>query len=137
MTSAEELQRLLYQTLMADTAVMALAYRVYDHVPTTNEYGGKTSYISFGSTNSVEDDADCITGVRTTIQLDVWSTSTVGALECKKLTDLVRRALHRKTLSLTDNALVDIRVPLTRVFPDPSGEHHGVVQVECMIEEPS
>lgn len=134
MGSAEELQRLLYATLTADAAVMALANRVYDKVSEL-PYGTKNSYISFGPTDSVEDDAECITGVEVTCQIDVWSRAD-GALECKKLTDLVRKALHRQSLTLTTNALVDVWVTLTRVFPDPSGEHHGVVTVTCMVEEP-
>lgn len=135
MNSAEELQRMLHSTLSADADVMAIAFRVYDNIPTDNEYGNKDSYISFGPYDTVEDDAECISGVAVTQQIDIWSKST-GALECKKLTDLVRKALHRQSLSLTDNALVDIWVTLTRVFPDPSGEHHGVVQVTCAVEEP-
>lgn len=133
MTSSEELQRLLYATLTADAEIMAIAYRVYDRV--SGDYGSKTAYLSFGPIDSVEDDAECITGVEVTCQIDVWSRAD-GALECKKLTDLVRKALHRKSLTLTDNALVDIWVTLTRVFPDPSGDHHGVVTVTCMVEEP-
>lgn len=134
MTSAEEIQRLLYATLAADADVMALAYRVYDKVPET-PYGTRNSYIAFGPIDSVEDDAECITGVEVTCQIDVWSRAD-GALEAKKLTDLVRKALHRKSLALTTNALVDTWVTLTRVFPDPSGDHHGVVSVTCLVEEP-
>lgn len=133
MTSAEELQRLLYATLKADGGVMAIANNVYDHVP-ADPFGVKTAYISFGPIDSVEDDAECIAGVETTQQIDVWSKAP-GALECKKLTDLVRKALHRQSLTLSEHALVDTWVELTRVFPDPGGDHHGVVQVRCIIEE--
>lgn len=135
MDSSEELQRLLYSTLKADNAVMAIAGGVYDHVP-ANEYGTKSAYVSFGSVSANEDDAECISGQEVSIQLDCWSKA-VGAAECKRLVDAVRKALHRKSLTLTDNALVDIWVTLTRVFPDPSGVTHGVVTVSCMIEEPA
>jgi len=133
MTSSDELQKLLRDTLEATPGVMDLAYRVFDHVP-AKPFGPKNSYISFGAFDTIEDDADCISGIVTTAQIDVWSAKE-GALECRKLTDLVRRALHHKSLSLAEHALVDTHVPLTRVFPDPSGYHHGVVQVECTIEE--
>lgn len=114
---------------------MALANAVYDHVP-NEPFGSKTAYISFGPTDSVEDDAECITGLETTIQMDVWSKA-VGAVECKRLTDLVRKALHRKTLVLTDNAIVDVWVTLTRTFPDASpGIMHGVIQATFSVEEP-
>jgi len=134
MTSSEELQRLIKATLEADANVMELAFRVYDHVSSTSPYGSKNSYIAFGPMDTVEDDAGCISGVETTIQLDIW-TRKAAAIECRRLTDLVRRALHGKDLTLTENALVSIRVPLTRVFPDPSQDHHGVVQVTCLVEE--
>ena len=135
MDSLKELQGLLYATLKADSDVMALAGGVYDHVP-ANEYGTKTAYVSFGPVSANEDDAECITGIEASIQLDCWSKA-VGAVECKALVGAVRKALHRKSLTLTDNALVDIWVPATRVFPDPSGVTHGVVTVSCMIEEPA
>lgn len=136
MTSSEELQRLYYATLTGTTAIMALAKAVYDNVP-TNPFGTKTAYISFGSDDTVEDDAECIVGVSTTTQIDIWSRA-VGKTECKTLTDLVRKALHKKSLTLADNALVDTNVVLTRVFKAADGlTHHGVVQVTAMIEEPS
>lgn len=135
MDSLEELQRILYSTLKADNAVMAIAGGVYDHVP-ANEYGTKTAYVSFGPVDTTDDDADCISGITVTVQLDCWSKA-VGAVECRALVGAVRKALHRKSLTLTDNALVDIWVTLTRVFPDPSGVTHGVVTVSCMIEEPA
>lgn len=135
MNSGEELQRLLFTTLTGDTAIMAIANGVYDKIQTA-PFGTKTAYISFGPMDANEDDADCITGLSVTVQLDVWSRA-VGFLECRNLTDLVRKKLHRASLTLADNALVDINVTLTRVFRDPDGiTSHGVVQVTCLVEEP-
>lgn len=134
MTSSEELQRLIKTTLEADANIMALAYRVYDHVSGTSPFGSKSSYIAFGPLDTVEDDADCIAGVETTIQVDIWSKKE-GAIECRRLTDLVRRALHHRSLTLSEHALVDTHVALTQVFPDPSKDHHGIVQVTCLVEE--
>lgn len=135
MTSGEELQRLYYTTLTGTPAIMALANGVYDKIPTT-PFGSKTAYISFGPCDSSEDDADCISGQTITTQIDVWSRA-VGSLEAKTLTDLVRRALHRKSLALSDNALVDTSVDAARVFRDPDGiTTHGVVTVTAMVEEP-
>lgn len=133
MTSSEELQRLIFSTLTGNAAVMAIARRVYEDVP-PDPFGSKSAYISFGPMDTAEDDADCIDGVVTTLQIDIWSKAP-GQLECKTLTDLVRRALHHKSLAMNEHALVDTHVPLTRVFLDPSKHHHGVVQVECTIEE--
>lgn len=133
MQSSEEFQRLVYSTLTADSAIMALAYRVYDHVP-ESPYGTKTAYISFGPYDVNQDDAECIDGIEATLQIDVWSKAP-GTVECKTLTDLVRKALHHKSLSLSEHALVDTRVELWRVIPNSGGEHHGVVHVTALIEE--
>lgn len=139
MTSAEELQRLIYATLTGTAAINELvAGRVYDHVPPEEKRVERTGaawpYISFGPYDANQDDADCIDGIEATLQIDIWS-ATTGTLECKTLTDLVRKALHHKSLSLSEHALVNTRVELWRVIPNPGGEHHGVVQVTALIEE--
>jgi len=133
MTSAEELQRLFYTTLTGNAAIMAIANNVYDHVP-TSPYGSKTAYISFGGYDASPDDADCIDGIRATLQVDIWS-RTPGTVECKTLTDLVRKALNHQSLALSEHALVDTRVEIWRVIPNPGSDHHGVVQVSVLIEE--
>ena len=134
MSSSSELQQLIFETLTGNGAIMALANGVYDRVP-TNPFGEKTAYISFGSEDANEDDAEGIDGLEATTQIDIWSRAG-GRVECKNLTALVRKALHEKELQLPTSALVEIRVVLTRIFADPDGETtHGVVQVTAMIEE--
>lgn len=136
MNSSEELQRLIYSTLTGDGAIMAIAYRVYDDVPEL-PFGPRTAYISIGETDDVEDDADCITGLEKNTTIHVWSRA-VGKIECKRLVDLVRKKLHRASLSLSDNALVDTWVEFTRVTKDPDGETtHGIVQLKAIVEEPA
>jgi hypothetical protein len=135
-SSSAEVQKLVRDTLIGNSEVMALANGVYDSIP-ANPFGSKTAYISFGPEDTVEDDAECITGIEVTLQIDVWSRA-VGSVECKRLTDLVRKALHRKSLTLTDNALVDASVDVTRVFRDPDGvSTHGVVTATFRVEEPA
>lgn len=134
MSSSAELQKLYVDTLKDVGALTAIAHDVYDRVP-ADPYGSKTAYISIGADDSTEDDAEGISGVEVTTQIDVWSKAP-GKIECKQLTDLVRRLLHRRSLKLSENALCDTWVTLTRVFPDPDGlTTHGVVQVTAMIEE--
>jgi len=134
MSSAADFQRLIYETLKGNAAISAISNNVYDEVP-KNPFGTKTAYISFGPVDTNEDDADCIMSVETTLQIDVWSRAP-GFVECKRIADLVKKALHRKPLALTENALVDVWVPLVRVFRDPDGvTSHGVVQVTALIEE--
>jgi hypothetical protein len=135
-SSSAELQKLVRDTLMANADITALAAGVYDNVP-ASPFASKTAYIVLGETDGTPDDAECIYGVEANITLHVWSKA-VGKVECKRLTDLVRRALHRQPLSMTDNALVSIEVEFHNVRTDPDGvSSHGIVQVRALIEEPA
>ena len=135
-SSSAELQKLVRDTLVANSEIMALANGVYDQVP-SNPFGTKTAYVVLGETDGSPDDAECIDGVEENITLHIWSRA-VGKVECKRLTDLVRRSLHRAPLSLIDNALVQIEVEFYRTMTDPDGfTSHGVVQVRALIEEPA
>jgi hypothetical protein len=130
-----ELQKLVYDTLRLNADIVALAGGVYDRVP-TDPFKGKTAYISFGPSDTVEDGADCVTSGVHTLQIDVWSVA-VGQVEAKRLVHLVTKALHLQELVLTDNALAEIRIEFSRVFTDSDGlTTHGVVNVTASIEEP-
>lgn len=129
-----ELQTLLYTTLKATPSVVALVDNVYDRVP-ADPFGALNAYISFGPHDVVEDGADCIESGVHTLQLDCWSRA-VGQTACKNIVDAVKVALHERELVLTNNALVEIRVIMRRVFRDPDGiTSHGVVMVEAIVEE--
>ncbi|TIN10386.1 MAG: DUF3168 domain-containing protein [Mesorhizobium sp.] len=136
-----ELQTLLYTTLRDDLGVAALVSgRVYDRVSRASYPSGAITatypYISFGPHNVIDDGADCIESGEHTFQLDCWSRA-VGQLECKSIVDAVKSALHERELTLTNNALVEIRVFMRRVFNDPDGlTAHGVVMVSAVVEEP-
>ncbi|PKA40451.1 DUF3168 domain-containing protein [Rhizobium sullae] len=135
MSPSIELQKLLYDTLRANTGIMALVGGVYDRVP-TDPYKLKTAYISFGPSDVVDDSADCVISGTHAFQLDVWSKA-VGQVEAKTIVDLSYRALHEQELVLTANALAEIRVDFRRVFTDSDGlTTHGVVSVTASVEEP-
>lgn len=134
MGAQAELQKLLYDTLRATTAIMALVGGVYDRVP-ADPYNGKTAYISFGPADVVDDGADCSISGTHSFQLDVWSKA-VGQVEAKNIVDLIYRTLHEAELVLSVNALAEIRVDFRRVFTDSDGlTTHGVVSVTASIEE--
>ena len=135
MTSpAFELQVLLVSTLKANAAVMALVDGVYDTVPSTAWDGPRKAYISIGPSDVVTDDAEGLAGETHTVQLDVWSRA-VGQPECKKICTAVKKALHKRELTLAVNALVSIELTLERVMRDPDGVSiHGAMQFEVMIE---
>jgi hypothetical protein len=135
--SSAEIQKLVFDTLKANSDVMALANNVYDHIQ-SSPFGSKTAYVSLGASDTHDDGSDdCAVSLQTTLQIDVWSIA-VGAVECKKLVDLIRRAFSNKSFTLTENAFVDATVELTRVMMDPDGAtHHGVIQVSFIVEEPA
>src|SRR5690606_24189932 len=118
MSVHNELQKLIYDRLVADAGVHSVAGdRIYDNPPPERVF----PYVSFGSSDAVEDDADCITGLVITQQLDCWSRYAGGFKEVKSLTDAVKKALHRYEGELTTNALVELTVQSIRHFRDPDG----------------
>lgn len=131
MNVSEELQRYLYAKLRTVAEVITLAGgRVYDRVPDKPDF----PYISFGSSDIVDDSADCIEAETHTIQLDVWSRA-VGKGECKNLVDGIKKALQRDEPVIADNAIVEMEVRFTQVVPDPDGlTTHGIIQVEIKVE---
>jgi hypothetical protein len=133
MSVSAELQKAIHDALVADAAVAALVGdRIYDGAPSNRQF----PCITFGPTDSVQDDMDCITARTETVQLDVWSRDQGLLRPCKEICDAVKDALHLADLSLTVNALVLIRTSGMRVFMDQDGKTtHGVVTIEADLEE--
>jgi hypothetical protein len=134
MSISTDLQTLVYQRLIANAGVSAIVgSRVFDG---KIRQGVTFPYVTFGPSDQIEDDADCITGLIETIQIDCWSRAGGGFLEVKELADAVRRALHRYSGDMGSHALVEMRVTGTRLFRDPDGiTNHAVISVQAMIEE--
>lgn len=128
-----EFQDVILAALKADAAVGAIiGDRVYDRMPSTGSY----PCITFGPSDYSDEDADCITARRETLQLDCWVDAKGRLWPARQLADAVKSALHRKDLTMTDHALVSIEVEQVRVMLDPDGvTGHGVVQVTGHIEE--
>lgn len=133
MSASNELQKLIYDRLVDDAGVHAVvANRIYDNPIGKDIF----PYVSFGPSDVIEDDADCITGRVETIQIDCWSRYQGGFKEVKDLTDAVKKALHRYEGSFQNNALVEMTVQSIRHFRDPDGiTSHGVVTVQAIVEE--
>lgn len=128
-----ELQKLIYDRLTGNPALSTLiGTRVYDRVPDNPTF----PYVSFGPSDEVSDDADCIDGFEVTMQLDVWSRA-VGFPECRRIVDAVRNALPEDGILLADNALVTFNHRISRVFRDPDGlTSHGAMTFEAFVEQP-
>lgn len=132
-SSSVEFQQAVFALLKADAAVAAaVGTRIYDGAPASAAY----PYITFGPSNSVPDDANCVNGVTETLQIDVWASDQAKVWPCKEIVAAVRRALHEADISLTMHACGTCRVVLAQVMMDPDGiTAHGVVQVSADLEE--
>lgn len=136
-----ELQKLVYDALTGTPAVMALVNGVWDSIPPKpfDPFAGShNGYISFGPTNSLNDDADCIISTETFLQIDCWSRQ-VGQVHCKRITDVVCATLNGRDvedLSTTVNGFVLMQVDARQVLRDPDGATtHGVISLRCIVEE--
>lgn len=128
-----EFQTLIGDLLKADVAVAAIVEaRVYDGMPSDGAY----PCITFGPSDYADDDSECITGRRETLQLDCWVQANGRLWPARELADAVKAALHEVEAEMIVNALVSIRIEQVRVFRDPDGiTGHAVVQVTGIIEE--
>lgn len=135
MSASSELQELIETTLRADAGVGAIVGdRIYDEAPP--ESNRTYPDVTFGTSDFLPDDDECITGRSETIQLDCWTRDHGRLKSCRALVDAVKAALHEADLTLSNNALVFIRVALVRVMRDQDGlTGHGVVQVTASVEE--
>jgi hypothetical protein len=128
-----EIQGAIVTRLKADSAVTALVNgRVYDSVPS----GATFPYITIGPVDSVDDDADCITGLLVAQQIDVWSRA-VGYPQAKQIVDAVRAALHGQetALPLATNGMAYFEHRNSRISRDPDGlTSHGILSFEAAIQ---
>jgi len=133
-----ELQGRIAALLKADPTLSSLIEgRVYDNVPSAaGQVTAKFPYVSFGPSDELSDDADCIDGFEVTMQIDVWSRA-VGFPECRRIVDAVRKALPEDGILLADNALVTFNHRISRIFRDPDGKtSHGAMTFEAFVEQP-
>lgn len=133
MSASAELQKAIYDALVADVAVGALiGDRIYDGAPS----GRTFPCVTFGPSDSVPEYLECLDARTETVQIDVWSREQGRMRPCKEVMDAVRDALHLADLSLTVNALVQIRVEGMRLFMDADGvTAHGVLTVQADVEK--
>lgn len=128
-----ELQGAVAARLKAQSAMAALvSQRVYDVVPADPVF----PYISFGPSDEVTVDAECIEGIEVSLQIDAWSRAP-GFPEVRKIADAVRRTIHRHEFNLPDNALVLFEHRVTRMFRDPDGlTSHAAMTFTAFVEQP-
>ena len=91
-----------------------------------------TPYCTLGASYWNDASVECVKARLQTLQVDVWHGQTSkGALE--DIVDDISAALDgfADTSRLT---MPPLRVSLVRIMDDPSGDVHGVIQVEAKVE---
>jgi hypothetical protein len=142
MDASVELIRSMLDRLRADaTVTQMVGDRIVDRP--SGRVGSPTGgfpYISVGPTSSIPADFDCMDGEELTVQLDIWTTGDNGAfasVDCRTITNAVKRSLHNADLALADNALVTLTWELTRILDDPNPAiRHGAIQFTAIVETP-
>jgi len=131
--SSVALQGALYNALSSHAGLAALVGdRIYDGPPSEVT----SPYITFGPSDDVEDDEQCITAEEHFVQLDVWSESNGRKGPAKRIIEQVKDALHRRTVEIdAPYEIVQIEVRGSRVTIDPDGiTAHGTIDVRALVE---
>lgn len=112
-----ELQAAIVATLKGSSPAVA-GGRIYDRLPD----GVPTfPYVTLGPAQVLPDKADCIDGVETFPQIDVWSRS-VGYGEVKTLVKLIMSLLDDQPLPLPGFSVVVFEHQSTQYLRDPDGQ---------------
>ena len=120
----EEIQAAIY------TAVAAIGYPTYDHVPQTSSY----PYIVIGDDTSITYDTDTSVGSETTCTIHVWSQAR-GRKQVKEIMRGIYEALHRADFDIQSGSLVSCDAEYEETFVESDGlTRHGVTRYRLIVE---
>lgn len=136
MDATFELAKAVIDRLKGDATVAGfVGARVFDR---PNSGTLQSPYISFGPSDAITDDADCIDGMEVTMQIDCWSwgsNEAFGSAEVRKLSGAVRAALHDAEIGLTTNALATLRHRITRYQRESDGAtNRAIISITAFVE---
>lgn len=127
--------------LKADTTIASfVGNKIYDRVPEKQNGTPNVSspYISLGATSFLTEDFDCIDAGIINIQWNCWSWGDgeeYSSALVRKLAFAVRKCLHKKDISLTDNGFVSIQHQLTAYNRASDGvTHQATLTFEVLID---
>lgn len=135
MSAMSELQAALYAAVTSSAAVTAIVgTKVYDVAPSAVRY----PFVSMGNADHRNDDHDELRQSSESIQIDGWSRSTKGKIECKQLGEALEEAMHDLHLTspdMGDYALATCTVDRVRVIQGRDKKTwHCAVQVSAVVE---
>lgn len=136
-----ELIRECISILKADTAIAAIVgEKIYDRVPEKQDGSPnvESPYISLGSTNFLTEDFDCVDAATISIQFNCWSWGDgeqYSSAMVRKLSFLVRKALHKREIELNQNGFVNIEHQITAYNRANDGvTHQASVGFETLVD---
>ena len=120
MSASWALQQAVYAELVVNSGVMAVLGdppRVYDAVPRDAVF----PYVVIGDGSETDWSTATESGSEHTLAIHVWSRSG-GHRECKEIAEAIRAAIDGAELSVTGQALIDIRYLDTDYVRSADGE---------------
>lgn len=136
-----ELIKACIEVLKNDTAISAMVQnKVYDRVPEKQDGTPSVSspYISLGNTNFLTEDFDCIDAATISLQFHCWSWGdgeAYSSAQVRKLSFLVRRALHKAEIELQENGFVVLVHQVTSFNRASDGvTHQATVVFEAEVD---
>lgn len=127
--------------LKADTSITAIVGdKIYDRVPEKQDGTPNVTspYISLGTTSFLTEDFDCVDAATITIQFNCWSWGNgeeYSSALVRKLSFLVRKALHKKEINLIQNGFVAIEHQITSFNRASDGvTHQASVGFETLVD---
>jgi hypothetical protein len=126
----------LYTELSNDSAVMAIATGVYDHVPQVArpEDNSRFPYVLIGDIRMDESDTDTETGFNAQATIHTWSRQE-GRDEVLRLQGAIYTALHRVDIVITGYNVSTCQQEYSDSFTDPDGlTRHGVQVFRVIFE---
>lgn len=133
MSAELELQGAINTRLRADVPLTALVNkRVYDQPPANPVF----PYVTIGEAQTIQDDAECVTGEKVYLTLHAWSQA-VGNPEVKRIAAAVKDSLHLAPLILPSYRLVSILHRQARTFRDADNvTSHSVIELIASVHKP-
>lgn len=125
-------QDAIHDALVAASAVTTLVGtdNVHDHTDAGTTY----PYIVIGEVAAVPFDVKGTDGMDQTVQIDTWSRYR-GSKEAKDIMRAVYQTLHRASLTIAGQDLVQIRWTFSDIDRDPDGlTRHGIQQFQVITQ---
>lgn len=130
-------QTAIYNKLINDTALMAVAKNIYDNAPQPDSSGNEADfpYVTIGEDVHTTIDTDTELMNQVSIVVHTWSRYS-GRIETKQIQGLIYDALHRANLIESGYKFINIAQVNSESQLDSDGfTRHGIQTFNLLIEE--